>query len=225
MADEDDKGSSAKKPAVSFETEGEFHAAVERKTKKAVASAIAEARKSILADLGVEDGEDVSALKEKLASSQKGLSELEQAKKELAKTTSTLRSLEKQAAELGAFKATHLKRTALAPFAGRTADKTGETLVDLLGPKLVIGDDGAVTGPDGVPVEKLVEDLISSRPFLKAPDYKPGGGTSAKGAPAPAPAGQGGQANQNGANVDPVKAFSLAMQAEHARASGGGGGP
>lgn len=230
MGTEDDNKSGDKKPAVSFESEGEFLAAVAKKSAKAVRDAVAQAKAELMASLGAESEDDLAGLKAKLDSSKATVTEVERFKAENAKQAKAIRDLEKANGELSAYRTGTLKRAALMPFAARTADKTGETLVDLLGPKLQLGDDGTVTGPDGAKLEDIVNGLLEQRPFLKAPDWKAGAGTTAKpktdasNAPAGGGDAKAGQ-QQNGAGAVPAyKALSHAMQQQHQQQSGNGGG-
>jgi hypothetical protein len=232
MPPENDDKSTDDKPAVTFKSEGEFLAAVAKKTEKAVRAAVEKAKADLLGSLGAEGEDDLSALKAKLDSSKATVTEAEKLKGENGKLAKQIRDLEKANGELAAYRSTTLKRSALMPFAGRTVDKTGETLVDLLGPRLQISDDGTtVTGPDGAKLEDVVNGLLETRPFLKAPDWKQGAGTGPKPkTDANAAAGGNGQdaggqpKNGAAATVAPTAQLAQAMARAYQDQSGGGGG-
>ncbi len=48
-------------------------------------------------------------------------------------------------------------------------------------PKITIGDDDSVAGPNGKTIEELVEEVFKAKPFLKVADNTAGAGTKAGG--------------------------------------------
>jgi len=205
MADDNDKseGAAPEKPAVTFKTEGEFLSAVDKKAASRERKAAEAARTEILSKLGVESVDDLDSLTERLKSSQQQQSEAEKLKGEAAKLAKKLADADKAIAELAGFKVSTLKQRALMSHATKVADP--EALDAFIAPKLVVGDDGTVTGPEGKDVGEMVEELIASKPYLKAPGYKAGAGTK--------PNAQKAEPGTSG-NGEPPKTVGAAIMAE-----------
>lgn len=174
----DDKDES--KPAVSFKTEGEFLHAVEQRSKKAldkaVAAAAAKARADVLAGLELDEDENLDEVKTRLASSKKSKSEVDALTQKATKYEKQLKDAEKAINELSGFKDRTIRAEALSSFAVKFRDP--EDMHVHLASKLLIGDDGKATAPDGGEVGKWVDSFLEGKPHLRAGDFKPGAGTS-----------------------------------------------
>jgi hypothetical protein len=190
MADEgnDDKGSGGDgegkakaepKPEIAFKTKAEFHAEVDRKTKAAVTKAIEETKRALLEGLGVESEEELPTIVETVKKGKAAVTETDAIKNAHAKLTKQHATLQEQYSAAISWKHKSLRQSALNAFASKTVDL--ETLAALVEPKIVIGDDDSVTGPNGKALEDLVDDIFKAKPFLKVPDNTPGAGTNPKG--------------------------------------------
>ena len=165
------------KPAVTFKTEGEFLAAVEKRSKGSVSKAVDAARSEILTALGVESIDDLAGVKDRLASTEKTVSEAEKLKLSHDKTTKELEKERKKAAELSGRLVKIAKRDALLPLAAQVRDT--EIVAMLVDPLLEVDEEGAVSVKDGRKLENVVSDLLKSRDFLAMPARKDGAGTTA----------------------------------------------
>ena len=180
MADDDktdDKTTTEpKKPAVSFDTEGDFLHAVDKKAAQKVRAAEKTARDAVLAELGVEGDDDIAALKALRDTSTKSKTELEQLASANKKLARDLEAAQKAAAELQGFKIKTVKDGALRKHAGKVRDF--DDLIAHVSSKVTILDDGSV---DEKSLEAEVESLLKAKPHLKAPDFKAGAGTQPHG--------------------------------------------
>jgi hypothetical protein len=223
MADKDDDkkpdDAGAKKPAVSFETEGAFLHEVESRSKKLIVKeadkASKAARVELLASLGLDEDANPDEVKTALAGSKKAKSEIETATADLKKLQAKLTTAEKTIVELSGFKDRTLRMEALAPHAVKFRDP--EDMQVHLGNRLVIADDGKVTGPDGIEIGKLVDSFLETKTHLRSEAFKSGPGTSkvpAKGAPGTAPATAETKTNgeKKGYQVGDLARAALALQ-------------
>jgi hypothetical protein len=181
-ATDDGKGGAAAagtepKPAVTFKTEGEFLAAAAKKAKTEVAKAIEATRSEILGALGVESIEELTAVKERLATTEKQVTEAEKLKASYDKTNRELEKERKRSGDLSGRLIKIAKRDALLPFVGQVVDP--EVLTMLLDPLLEVDEEGSVSVKDGRALENVVEDLLKKREYLKKPSAKDGAGTAA----------------------------------------------
>ncbi len=170
----DDEGNKTK-PAITFPTEGAFHAAVDKKLKPAIAKAVAEANRALLEQLGLDSEDELPNVVETVKKSKTAATESETLKRDLTKLSKQAKELQDSNAGLLNWKHTAIKQNALAPFSGKTVDL--ETLSALVLPRISIGDDDSVSGPDGKSIEDLVESVFKAKPFLKVPDNNAGAGT------------------------------------------------
>lgn len=196
------------KPAVAFRTEGEFLNAVEKRSKGLVTKAVDAFRTEILGTLGVESIEELAGVKERLATTEKTVSEAEKSKATLDKTTRELDKERKRSGELTARLHGIAKRDALAPYVGHVVDP--EVFNMLLDPQLEVDDEGSVHVKDGRALENVVEDLLKKRDWLKRPAAREGAGTAAAEPRAKPTDGAGARpaataATTNGTTADPQK--------------------
>jgi hypothetical protein len=180
MADKDDDkgeggGSPDPKPAITFKTEADFLREIERKTKSATAKAAEEAKRALLEQLGLESDEDVPSIVETVKKSKTAATEADKLRSAFTKLEKEHKNTQEINGVLLNWKHTALKQGVLNAYASKTVDL--EILAALVAPKLVIGDDDSVTGPNGVSVEEMVNGIFKAKPLLKAPDNTPGAGT------------------------------------------------
>lgn len=193
-----------KKPAVSFDTEGEFVHAVEKRAEKKIRAAEKAARDAVLAELGVESDDDIASLKALRETSGKTKSEVETLQAQAKKLAKELADARKAAEELHGFKVATIRDGALRKHAGKFRDY--DDLVAHAQSKVVVGDDGTV---DEKALEAEVENLLKAKPHLRATDYKGGAGTTPAGA---RPA----NGAPNGKPLSLVEKLTAAMQEHHA---------
>lgn len=211
MADDDDnstkdaKGGKGAddKPAVSFKTEGEFLHAVEQRSKKsldkAVKEAAAKARADVLAGLEIDEEENLDEVKVRLATSKKAKGEVETLTASMKKLEGKLKEADKTIGELSGFRDQTLRAKALSPHTTKFRDP--EDMQVHLSSKLVLAEDGTATAPDGTDLGAYVDKFLEAKPHLRAPDFKPGTGTSkvpAKGEHGSGAAGGAGSAGAAG---------------------------
>ncbi len=178
MADESDDTKPAgddKKPAITFPTEGAFFAAVDKKAKPLITKAVEEAKRAIFEQLGLDSDDELPGIVETVKKGRTAATEADTLKRELAKERKEKATALEAAGNLLNWKHTAIKQSALAPYSGKTVDL--ETLQALILPRLTIGDDDSLSGPNGKSVEDMINDVFKAKPFLKAPDNTPGAGT------------------------------------------------
>lgn len=175
-----DAGGAAKddKPAVSFKTEGEFLAAVQKRSKGDREKAVETAKSEIFSALGIESADDLAGLAERLKTTEKTVSEHDKLKSQFDKQGKEFAKLQSKAGELSARLVKIAKRDALLPFVGQTVDP--DVFNVLMEPLLEVDEDGAVTVKSGGKLENLVEDLFKAKAYLKKTDAAKGAGTGAK---------------------------------------------
>lgn len=196
-----------KKPAVTFETEGEFLAAVEKKTTKAVKQAQEKLRQELFAELGLDDGDEIASVKEKLTASKAAKSESDKLSAEIKKLTKERDELSKSHAELLSFKQGTMKRDAIMAHASKTRDP--DVLVQLVSSKLTPGEDGSF---DPKQVEEIVTKTLADKAYLRSAEFKEGAGT--KSTPAKTPGGSTQPANgQNAPQLTPAQVIAQTAQA------------
>lgn len=166
------------KPAVSFRTEGEFLAAVQKKTRKAVDDAIAATKTELFGALGIESADDLPGLAERLKTTEKTVSEHDKLKAAHDKLTKEFAKEQKKTGDLSGRLIKIAKRDALLPFVGQVVDP--EVFTDIMDRQLEVDEDGAVTVKSGQKLEDAVADLLKSKAYLKKPDAAQGAGSSAK---------------------------------------------
>jgi len=230
MADADDKSAGAAggaegggaaaadpKPAVTFKTEGEFLAAVEKRSKGAISKAVEAAKAEILGSLGVETLDDLGSVKERLASTEKTVSEAEKLKAAHDKAVKELDKEKRRGGELTGRLQKIAKRDALMPFMTQVRDS--EALAMFAEPHLEVDDEGVVTVKNGRSVEDLVGDILKAKDYLKNPAHKDGAGTTAT-EPRAAAGGKGSdaqtddKAKTNGTEAPKYKSFGEAIMAD-----------
>lgn len=169
------------RPAVAFKSEGEYLASVEARSKgminKAVTKAVDATRAEILGALGVESVEELAGVKERLATTEKQVSEAEKLKAAHDRANRDLEKERKRSGELTTRLHGIAKRDALTPFIGQVVD--AEVFTMLLDPHLEVDDEGSVHVKDGRALENVVEDLLKKREYLKRPAAREGAGTAA----------------------------------------------
>lgn len=175
-----------KAPEITFKTKGEFHAEVARKTKAEVTKATETLRQELLGKLGIESDEDIEAFKVRVEKAKTVVGETDGLKNAIEKANKKIKALEEGNQGLVGWKHSALKKEAVAKYAQRVADL--ELFQMYLEPKIVINDDDTVTGPHGKSLDDVVEDMLKAKPILKAPDFKPGAGTTPGGGKTAAPA-------------------------------------
>jgi len=230
MADADDKGAGAggadgvgaaaaePKPAVSFKTEGEFLAAVSKKTKGEVTKAVEAVRAELMEQLGIESFDQVPQLKEQLASTQKTISEAEKFKLTAEKHAKDLEKERRKTGELSGRLVKIAKRDALLPFVQQVRDP--EVLAMLADPLLEVDEEGTVTVKNGRSIEDMVGDLLKAKDYLRNPTSKDGAGTTATepraGADAKGSDAKGDDKGKNGNAAEPpkYKSFGEAIVAD-----------
>lgn len=161
---------------VHFDDDAAFMGVVESKSKKREQAARDAATAELLEKLEITDPAQIDEIKAKLATSG---SELDKLKADNAKLTKDLGKELKHKGDLAAKLQGIAKRDALAQFAPRV--RSTKALAAMLEGQLTVGDDGAVTGPDGKTVESLVDDLLKSETYLANPEFKAGAGTKPNG--------------------------------------------
>lgn len=179
------------KPFAVFKTQGEFNAEMDRKTKNAVAQATQAMRDEIYSKLGILEPEELEVVAKKMESAKAAVSETDRIKNDLTRAQKLLAQREEQNKNLVGWKHSSLKKQALTQFSNKVADF--ELMSLMLEPKLVINDDDTVSGPNGKPLDDMIEDLLKQKPILKIPDFKAGAGTT--------PAG--GKSSKDGAAAKP----------------------
>jgi hypothetical protein len=184
MADADSKDtttttdtSTETKPAVTFKTEGEFLAAVSKKTKGEVAKAVETVRAEMMEALGLESLDDVPKLKERLASTEKSVTEAEKLKSLTDRQAKDIAKAEKKVSDLSAKLHRIAKRDALLPFNDQVVD--AGVVAMLVDPLLEVDEDGGVSVKDGRALENVIGELLKAKPFLKKSDAATGAGTTA----------------------------------------------
>ncbi len=176
---------------VFFENEAAFMFQADRRLKpklteaeKKAANSAKEGREAALAEilqgLGVKDPDELSDIKARLAAADGTATELETLKANLSKTERESKKeterLSKENAVLLGFKTTVLKDKAIAPHLAKIHPDMRDVISENLHGKLVIDGD-KITLPEGKAIDAFVDELITAKPSLKAPDYKGGAGT------------------------------------------------
>lgn len=162
---------------VHFENDGAFMSAVDSKAKKREQAAREAATAELLEKLGITDPAEIEQIKAKLDASGAAQTEVEKLKVNHDKAAKELVKEKARTADLTTKLQGIAKRDALSVFAPRV--RSQKALAALLEGQLVVGDDGAVTGPEGKSVESMVDELLKTEEYLKSPDFKEGAGTKA----------------------------------------------
>lgn len=179
------------KPKHAFDSDAEFFAAADKRATKKVKDAVDEAVKGVLARIGVESEDEIDEkITAKLKGSEAQDGEVKKLQGELKKTAKERDTEKARADGLHVFRSKSLKSAALIKHAAKVADP--EALEVFLAGSLTVGDDDSVIGPDGKAVDKVVDELLAAKPYLKAPDYKDGAGSKSKDRAAGAGNGTGG---------------------------------